>query len=93
MSKEVQYLVCQPADSPLTVAGSSFDRTCCKCMRQVMVAPSGQKMLEAAPGIKVLCLVCFNKIPENQKDVQPMRPEQEAEFMAPPVRNAWKGRN
>jgi hypothetical protein len=55
----VDYLVCQLADHPLTVAGSTFDRECCECHRHVMIAPSGQARLAAEPHRLVICIVCI----------------------------------
>ena len=55
-------VVCALADVEMTVPGAVFDRVCSKCARRVMIAPSGQRMLEAHPGAaisSIICMVCF----------------------------------
>jgi len=58
MSDEAKILVCQAANADLTVLGSTFTRQCSACSTRVMVAPSGERLLEREPNILVLCTLC-----------------------------------
>jgi hypothetical protein len=52
-------LVCEPADSPLTIPGSSFNRACVKCNRRVMISPRGQQVLATMGDLfQVVCRSC-----------------------------------
>jgi hypothetical protein len=57
-------LICAPADSPLTVPGSTFDHSCSRCRRKLMMAPSGQAFLKEHPEAEMLCHPCYVKIQE-----------------------------
>lgn len=56
-----KYLVCAPANAPRVVPGSIFDRLCAKCCAPLMVAPSGQKLLEQDASFVPICFACFAK--------------------------------
>jgi hypothetical protein len=56
---EPVVLVCAPADAPRVVPGSVFGYACVLCGRQVMIAPSGQRMLAREPGIYIICGPCY----------------------------------
>jgi hypothetical protein len=45
----------------MAVPGSVFDRVCAACGRQVMIAPSGQKILREQPCAVIRCGPCFEK--------------------------------
>lgn len=56
------WLVCAPADSPRMVRGSVFGHRCTKCGVEVMIAPSGQRLLEVALlDLLIVCGPCFDK--------------------------------
>ena len=57
--KQTTVLVCARADSPLMVRGADFRKTCRGCNSRVMVAPSGQKLMEQNPDAHIVCSVCF----------------------------------
>ena len=58
---EEAILVCAPADAPLTVKGSAFGFRCVSCAAEVMIAPSGQKLLKRYRNIRIMCLPCAEK--------------------------------
>lgn len=64
MSEEI-ILVCALADSPMTVPGSIYTRTCSHCRRAVMIAPSGQSVLAAHPQASIVCDHCFKPDPDD----------------------------
>ena len=53
--------VCARATSPLTVKGSTFTRQCRDCGARVMVAPSGERLLQTTPTAVIICMVCAPK--------------------------------
>jgi hypothetical protein len=91
MSDQEVFLVCEHAEAPMNVPGSSFRHRCSKCNRRVMVAPSGLQLLRERPGISVLCVTCFREF-KDPKFVG-MNEEQIAEAKQPSVPNLWKERN
>jgi hypothetical protein len=60
------YLVCALADSPFMVPGSVFDRSCSRCSRKVMLAPSGQNLLKTHR-LAIVCAVCYESDSEAQR--------------------------
>jgi ribosomal protein S27AE len=54
-----RILMCAPADSPMEVAGSAYDRECARCGRGVMIAPSGQEYLKANRDAEIVCTPCM----------------------------------
>lgn len=91
--EEPVYLVCAPATAPASVRGSSFDNRCSKCGRPVMTAPTGQRFLKQHADAQVLCLYCYEKLPE-KGEVELAAPKEEiaAEILdwGP---NFWSKRN
>ncbi len=88
-------LICQVADAPMTIAGSTFDRVCSMCSRRVMIAPSGQAQLRRDPRISIICNACIDgwTVEELEKHtVAPMTAEQIAELQKP-MPNFWRKRN
>jgi hypothetical protein len=63
------FLVCERADQPMTLADSTFDRFCVECGERVMVAPSGNALLRSKQDIKILCLPCY--LPRAEQASQP----------------------
>jgi DNA-directed RNA polymerase subunit RPC12/RpoP len=59
MKPEPVTLICAPADALWTVPGSTFDRTCARCGRKVMIAPSGQRILREYPDAVIRCETCI----------------------------------
>jgi hypothetical protein len=57
----MELLVCMRADAPMAVAGTAFDRKCCRCGSGVMIAPSGVKRLERTPGMEIICYPCASQ--------------------------------
>jgi hypothetical protein len=56
-------LICEPADAPWTVPGSTFNRVCTKCFRRVMVAPTSLDIMKEFHKVTILCVPCFLKEP------------------------------
>jgi len=51
-------LVCALADAAFIVECSIYDRRCSKCASEVMIAPSGQRVLKLHPDCVIVCLPC-----------------------------------
>lgn len=71
-------LVCGPL--PAHIDGS-VTASCSRCDAEVVVSPSGQKMI-AQRGLKVLCMACFDADIPIFDEVMPPTPEQLAEIRA-----------
>lgn len=56
---EPAVLVCAPADAPRVVRGTVFCHKCMRCGLRLMMAPSGQKMLQREPEIEIICCYCY----------------------------------
>lgn len=62
--KEPAILICAPADAPMTVPGTIFNRFCATCGERVMIAPSGQRILREYPDATIQCGPCFETKPD-----------------------------
>jgi hypothetical protein len=91
--EEEMYLVCEHAEAPMTVPGSSFRFHCSKCNRRVMVAPSGLSLLRERPEIAIICLTCSYALKHEGTKFEGLTAEQRAEIEQPSVPNPWKERN
>lgn len=87
-------LMCAPADSPTTVAGSSFDRSCSECGQKVMISPSGQRVLSENPDMLVVCMACvMPKIQEHDAISLTSDPVSVAHELAQTKPNMYRNRN
>lgn len=59
MEKEIAVLLCAPANSPVTLPGSVFNRHCRKCLTRVQISPSGQQQLKQNPAMTIVCMRCL----------------------------------
>ena len=90
-----KVLLCALADSPKTIAGSSFDQTCSICHRRVMISPSGQRRLKTTEGIIIVCTECAKTTPHNPVGFQIAasgEEELQREFEKV-IPNPWRERN
>jgi len=55
------FLICAPADAARIVPRSIFGKFCVKCGQELMVAPSGQSLLQRHPDAIILCGSCWMK--------------------------------
>lgn len=55
-------LVCALADAPRVVPGSVFHHTCQQCHTRLMMAPSGQQLLQQKPELRILCAPCALRV-------------------------------
>ena len=62
---EKPLLVCARADSLRVAQGSIFGRRCAVCSAEVMVAPSGQALLERSE-LDVICGECYLQKPSGR---------------------------
>jgi hypothetical protein len=88
-------LVCADADAPLVAPGSIFDRSCAMCGRAVMIAPSGQGLLERHPETRILCARCFLTLPDAETATVAMAgtPEEIAQECSAATPNMRRRRN
>ncbi len=88
-------VICAPADFPNTVRGSTFDRLCSKCSGRVMLAPSGQKMMEQHPNADILCFYCFllGEVPGEPVGLTAATIDELRAEIASTVPNTWRMRN
>lgn len=86
-------LVCALADVPFMVPGSSFDRECYMCHRQVMIAPSGLKALKQHGDAVIMCHECFRRIPKEGVSIQPEPTAEMRAELQRAVPNTWRMRN
>jgi len=83
-------LVSAPADAPMAVPGTIYDRFCMMCGKRMMLAPSGQCFLKQNPGAVILCLPCFVRgYPTGTGVLLPGAIEEAAAA----VTNMWRYRN
>lgn len=58
-SHEEHVLVCALASEPdCVIKGSITGHHCSQCKAEVMVSPSGQRMMQGHPKMKILCAPC-----------------------------------
>ena len=92
--KDVRLLACMRATAPLTVPGSDFSRSCTLCHTRVMIAPSGQRALEADPKMKIVCVRCVRRTLKPEDIVTlPMALDATLDEAATSVPNLWRERN
>jgi len=76
-------LICMPASHPGYVTPGSTKELCSNpdCRKSVWVAPSGRRILQDQPEVKILCTICaFAQISKVGGETQELNPEQEAEI-------------
>lgn len=79
-------MICAPADTPFTEAGSTFKYVCSECTRHVQVSPAGESRLRSIEEIKIVCDECYKPGHEEAGVIAvPIR--------APMVPNFWRNRN
>lgn len=98
MKDEEAFIVCALADQALTVEGFSFDRSCSRCKRRVMIAPSGMKQLQAEPMIQVLCVECLIELFQKGSfrknlEIEYVSEEQISEILHRTAPNTYRHRN
>lgn len=71
MNEQPAILVCALADAPQVVPGSIFSHHCTVCGRQVMVAPTGQRMLATMDALSIVCERCFESHVQPDDEILP----------------------
>jgi hypothetical protein len=84
-------IICELADAPKMIPGSTFDQVCVGCERRVMLSPFGQDLLKRHPTARIICARCFEP---REGDVLnlPSR-EQLADAHTRSQPNPWRNRN
>ena len=87
-------LVCQRADSPVMVEGSTFHRQCQICDAYVMVSPVGERLIAAGKVVGIVCQVCgFKGIAEGTLECTGFAATPEERKYEKAVPNYYRRRN
>lgn len=82
-----QIMICAPADTPFTEAGSTFKHVCSECTRRVQVSPAGEALRRERNGeIRIICDECFTPAHEAMGIACPFN-------LGRRVPNYWRHRN
>lgn len=66
----------------MVVAGTIFGHFCGECGREVMIAPSGQAVLQEAPETPILCMYCYEAMPFDPREKRCFAARTQAEMDA-----------
>lgn len=88
-------IICALADAAWTTRDASFDHRCSGCSKRVMLALSGQRILQANPTAKLVCAFCFlAEVQERGEPAELLAPsEDQIAELKTAIPNKWRGRN
>lgn len=93
MNDDADFLVCAPADAPRACAGSVFCHRCHRCNRQLMMAPSGQRLLRRLPKVEIICAYCYKTVKGPRREQLAATYEEIAREARTAQPNFWSKRN